>query len=49
MYKLAFGIIEQLPRERVAGGIALHPGLLGIGGGLGIVLAGPILENLNYH
>ena len=50
MFPLAFGIIrDEFPRERVAGGIALISGLLGIGGGLGIVLAGPILENLNYH
>ena len=50
MFPLAFGIIrDEFPRERVAGGIALISGLLGIGGGLGIVLAGPILDNLNYH
>ena len=47
---MAFGIIrDEFPRERVAGGIALISGLLGIGGGLGIVLAGPILEHLDYH
>jgi EmrB/QacA subfamily drug resistance transporter len=41
VYPLAFGIIrDQLPRERVAGGI---------GGGLGIVIAGPILQYLSYH
>ncbi|TML46836.1 MAG: MFS transporter, partial [Actinobacteria bacterium] len=50
MFPLAFGIIrDEFPRERVAGGIALISGLLGIGGGLGIVLAGPILDNLGYH
>ena len=44
IFPLAFGIIrDEFPRERVAGGIALISGLLGIGGGLGIVLAGPIL------
>ena len=31
------------------GAIALISGIFGIGGGLGILLAGPILENLNYH
>ena len=36
------------PRSR-RGGIALISGLLGIGGGLGIVLAGPILAHLDYH
>ena len=50
MFPLAFGIIrDEFPRERVAGGIALISGLLGIGGGLGIVLAGPIIDNLGYN
>jgi len=50
MFPLAFGIIrDEFPRERVAGGIGLISGLLGIGGGLGIVLAGPIIDNLGYH
>ncbi|HEX4520707.1 MAG TPA: MFS transporter [Gaiellaceae bacterium] len=50
IFPLAFGIVrDEFPRERVAGAIALISGILGIGGGLGIVLAGPILENLNYH
>jgi EmrB/QacA subfamily drug resistance transporter len=47
---LSFGIArDEFPRERVAGAIALISGLLGVGGGLGIVLAGPILENLSWH
>ena len=50
IFPLAFGIIrDELPRERVAGAIALVSGILGIGGGLGIVLAGPILQHLSYH
>lgn len=50
IFPLAFGIIrDEFPRERVAGGIALISGLLGIGGGLGIILAGPILAHLDYH
>jgi EmrB/QacA subfamily drug resistance transporter len=50
IFPLAFGILrDELPRERVAGAIALMSGLLGIGGGLGIVLAGPILQHLSYH
>ena len=49
-FPLAFGIIrDEFPRERVASGIALISGLLGIGAGVGIVLAGPILAHLNYH
>jgi EmrB/QacA subfamily drug resistance transporter len=50
IFPLAFGIIrDEFPRERVAGAIALISGILGIGGGLGIILAGPILEHLSYH
>src|ERR1700681_1351270 len=50
IFPLAFGILrDEFPRERVAGAIALVSGLLGIGGGLGIVLAGPILQHLSYH
>jgi EmrB/QacA subfamily drug resistance transporter len=50
IFPLAFGIVrDELPRERVAGGIALISGLLGVGGGLGIILAGPILAHLDYH
>jgi EmrB/QacA subfamily drug resistance transporter len=47
---LSFGIIrDEFPRERVAGAIALVSGILGVGGGLGIVLTGPIVEHLSYH
>ena len=50
VFPLAFGIIrDEFPRERVATGIALISAILGIGGGLGIVLAGPIVDAFNYH
>ena len=50
VFPLAFGIIrDEFPRERVPGSIGLISGLLGIGGALGIVLAGPILAHLDYH
>lgn len=50
MFPLAFGIIrDEFPRERVAGGIAMMSVFLGLGGGLGIVLAGPIVDTLGYH
>jgi EmrB/QacA subfamily drug resistance transporter len=50
IFPLAFGIIrDEFPRERVSHGIGLMSSLLGVGGGLGVVLAGPIVENLNYH
>ena len=44
IYPLAFAIIrDRLPSERVPGGIGLVSSLLGIGGGLGLVLPGPIM------
>ena len=50
IFPLAFGIVrDQFPRERVAFAIAMISGILGIGGGLGIILAGPILDNADYH
>ena len=50
VFPLAYGIIrDEFPRERVASGIALISAILGIGGGLGIVLSGPILAHLSYH
>ena len=50
VFPLAFGIIrDEFPRERVARGIAFLSALMGIGGGVGIILAGPIVDALSYH
>jgi EmrB/QacA subfamily drug resistance transporter len=50
IFPLAFGVIrDEFPRARVAGGIGLMSALLGVGGGAGVVLAGPIVDNLSYH
>jgi EmrB/QacA subfamily drug resistance transporter len=50
IFPLAFGIIrDEFPRERVASRIGLMSALLGVGGGAGVVLAGPIVDNLSFH
>ncbi|HET9184992.1 MAG TPA: MFS transporter, partial [Solirubrobacterales bacterium] len=50
IFPLAFGIIrDEFPPEKAAQGIALISAILGIGGGLGIVLAGPIINALDFH
>jgi MFS family permease len=50
IFPLAFGIVrDEFPREKVAGSIGLLSAILGVGGGVGIVLAGVIIEHLNYH
>jgi EmrB/QacA subfamily drug resistance transporter len=50
MLPVAFGIIrDEFPAEKVAGAVGTLAALTAVGGGLGIVLAGPIVEALNYH
>src|SRR5947207_2383377 len=50
IFPLAFGIIrDEFPRARVAAGIGLMSALLGVGGGTGVVLSGPIVDNLSFH
>ncbi len=47
---LSFGIVrDELPRNRVPGTIGLVSSMLGIGGGVGIVLAGVILAHFSWH
>lgn len=50
MVPVAFGIIrDEFPADKVPGAIGSLAALTAVGGGLGIVLAGPIDEALNYH
>lgn len=50
MLPVAFGIIrDEFPVEKVAGAVGILAALLAVGGGLGIVIAGPIADALNWH
>lgn len=47
---LSFGIIrDEFPREKVATGVGVIAAMTAVGGGLGLVVAGPIITHLNYH
>ena len=47
---LSIGIVrDELPREHVSVTIGLLSAIFGIGAGVGIVAAGPIVENLSWH
>ena len=50
MIPVAFGIIrDEFPADKVPGAIGTLASLTAVGGGLGIVLAGPIVNALDYH
>jgi EmrB/QacA subfamily drug resistance transporter len=50
MLPVAFGIIrDEFPSDKVTGAVGILAALTAVGAGLGIVLAGPIVEALNYH
>ena len=47
---LSFGIVrDEFPKHKVSGAVGLIASLSAVGAGLGIVLAGPIVNALNYH
>jgi EmrB/QacA subfamily drug resistance transporter len=50
VFPLAFGIIrDEFPPERVSTGIGLISATFGIGGGVGLVLSGVIVDHLHYE
>jgi EmrB/QacA subfamily drug resistance transporter len=50
MIPLSFGVIrDEFPHEKVSGAVGSLAALLAVGGGLGLVLAGPIVTVLDYH
>lgn len=47
---LSIGIVrDELPREKVAVTVGLLSAIFGVGAGVGIVGAGPIVEHLSWH
>lgn len=47
---LSIGIVrDELPSDKVSVTIGLLSGIFGVGAGVGIVAAGPIVENLSWH
>ena len=47
---LSIGVVrDELPKERVSVTIGLLSAIFGVGAGVGIVAAGPIVENLSWH
>jgi MFS family permease len=50
IFPLAFGIVrDEFPHQRVAGSIGLLSSILGVGGGVGIVMSGVVIQHLDYH
>ena len=50
IFPLSFGIIrDELPRERVPGSIGLLSSMLSIGGSVGLVIGGLVVEHLGWH
>ncbi|MEA2480282.1 MAG: hypothetical protein QOJ07_2204 [Thermoleophilaceae bacterium] len=50
IFPLCFGIVrDEFPRDRVRSSIGLISATAGIGGGLGLVLGGLLVDNASYH
>jgi EmrB/QacA subfamily drug resistance transporter len=50
IFPLCFGIIrDEFPREKVGTSIGLISATLGIGGGLGLILGGLLVDHASYH
>jgi MFS family permease len=50
MIALVYGIIrDEFPTEKVAGGVGFIAALLAVGGGVGVIVAGPVVDLLGYQ
>jgi EmrB/QacA subfamily drug resistance transporter len=49
LFPLTFGIIrDEFPREKVAGGVGLISATIGIGGGVGLLVGGALVDAFGY-
>jgi EmrB/QacA subfamily drug resistance transporter len=50
VFPLAFAIIkDEFPKEKVGGGVGMISAILGVGGGLGLVLSGVLVDQLSWR
>lgn len=50
VFPLSYGIIrDQFPADRVASGVGAVSAVIAVGGGLGLVMAGPVVDVLDYR
>jgi EmrB/QacA subfamily drug resistance transporter len=50
VFPLAFAIIkDEFPHEKVGGGVGMISAILGVGGGLGLVLSGVLIDQLSWR
>ncbi|TAK70257.1 MAG: MFS transporter [Actinomycetota bacterium] len=50
VFPLCYGIMrDEFPPQRVAGSIGIVSALLGVGSGVGLLVAGPVVSTLGYH
>jgi EmrB/QacA subfamily drug resistance transporter len=50
VFPLAFAIVyDEFPRDKVAGGVGMISAILGVGGGLGLVLSGVLVDQLSWR
>src|SRR5882762_10215951 len=50
VFPLSFAIVyDEFPRERVGAGVGMISAILGIGGGLGLVLSGVLIDQLSWR
>ena len=50
IFPLCFAIIrDEFPREQVARGVGLLSAIAGIGGGIGLILGGVLVDQVSYH